>query len=100
MTSGRRPRGGRARQLHGAPVDLVITDIEMPIMSGFALLASIKQDAALKHVPVIMVAAEARKEEIVRAIQGGASGYLVKPFARALLEEKLRAAMPAAFATT
>jgi len=46
---------------------------------------------------VLMLAAEARKDEIVRCIQAGAAGYLVKPFTRETLEEKLRAALPAAF---
>ena len=87
-------------QLRAAPVDVVITDIEMPILGGFGMLSAIKKDAALRDVPVLMVAAEARKDEIVRGMQAGAAAYLVKPFSRATLEEKLRAAVPAAFATT
>ena len=51
-------------------------------------------------VPVLMVTAEARKDEIVRCMQAGAAAYLVKPFTRETLEEKLRAAVPAAFAST
>jgi two-component system chemotaxis response regulator CheY len=87
-------------QLRAAPVDAVITDIEMPAMSGFALLSAIKQDPQLMHLPVLMVTAEARKDEIVRCIQAGAAAYLVKPFSRATLEDKLRQALPAAFETT
>jgi two-component system, chemotaxis family, chemotaxis protein CheY len=78
--------------------DVVITDIEMPAMNGFDLLASIKKDPRLKHVPVLMVTAEARKDEIVRAVQAGAAGYLVKPFSRAVLEERLRQIVPGFFA--
>ena len=66
-------------------------------MNGFELLSAIKKDEALKHLPVLMLAAEARKDEIVRCIQAGAAGYLVKPFGRETLEEKLRVALPAAF---
>ncbi|GLS15423.1 MULTISPECIES: chemotaxis response regulator CheY [Hydrogenophaga] len=67
----------------------VVTDINMPNMNGFQLLAEIKKDDALKHLPVLMVTAEARKEDIVQAAQGGAAGYIVKPFTKATLEEKL-----------
>jgi two-component system, chemotaxis family, chemotaxis protein CheY len=79
-------------------VDVVITDIEMPTMNGFELLSSIKKDERLKHLPVLMLAAEARKDDIVRCIQAGAAAYLVKPFNRATLEEKLRQIAPEAFA--
>ncbi len=87
-------------ELRSAPADVVITDIEMPILGGCGLLSALKKDAALKDVPVLMVTAEARKDEIVRCMQAGAAAYLVKPFTRETLEEKLRAAVPAAFATT
>ena len=59
-----------------------------------------RRTRALRDVPVLMVTAEARKDEIVRCMQAGAAAYLVKPFTRATLEEKLRAAVPAAFATS
>lgn len=87
-------------ELRSAPADVVITDIEMPILGGFGLLSAIKKDALLRDVPVLMVAAEARKEEIVRCMQAGAAACLVKPFTRETLEERLRVVMPAAFATT
>jgi len=83
-----------------AAADVVITDIEMPILGGFGLLSAIKKDAALREVPVLMVAAEARKDEIVRCMQAGAAACLVKPFTRETLEERLRVVIPAAFATT
>jgi two-component system chemotaxis response regulator CheY len=53
------------------------------------LLKAIKADSALKHIPVLMVTAEARKEDIVLAAQSGAAGYVVKPFTKATLEEKV-----------
>ena len=69
--------------------DFVVSDINMPNMNGFDLLKAIKADEALKHIPVLMVTAEARKEDIVLAAQSGASGYIVKPFTKATLEEKV-----------
>ena len=72
------------------PIDVVITDINMPHMDGFELLSTIKADAALRHMPVLMVTAEARKEDIVRAAQAGAAGYIIKPFSKLNLEEKIR----------
>lgn len=70
--------------------DFVVSDINMPVMNGFDLLKAIRADAALKHLPVLMVTAEARKEDIVLAAQSGASGYIVKPFTKAVLEEKVQ----------
>ena len=76
-------------KLQNGRYDFVITDINMPNMTGFDLLGAIRADEALKHLPVLMVTAEARKEDIVRAAQNGASGYIVKPFTKAVLEDKL-----------
>ena len=73
--------------------DFVVCDINMPNMNGFELLAAVKADASLKHLPVLMVTAEARKEDIVRAAQDGAAGYIVKPFTKATLEEKVQKIM-------
>ncbi len=69
--------------------DFVVSDINMPNMTGFELLKAIKEDPSLKHLPVLMVTAEARKEDIVLAAQSGAAGYIVKPFTKATLEEKV-----------
>ena len=71
----------------------VVSDINMPNMNGFELLNAIKADAQLKHLPVLMVTAEARKADIVRAAQEGAAGYIVKPFTKATLEEKVQKIM-------
>ena len=79
--------------------DFVVSDINMPNMDGFELLRAIKADEALRHLPVLMVTAEARKEDIVRAAQSGAAGYIVKPFTKATLEEKLQKIMQKLAAT-
>ncbi len=79
--------------------DFVVSDINMPNMNGFDLLAAIKKDDNLKHLPVLMVTAEARKEDIVRAAKDGAAGYIVKPFTKATLEEKVQKIMQKLAAT-
>jgi two-component system chemotaxis response regulator CheY len=77
------------QKLRNGRFDFVVSDINMPNMNGFQLLAQIKSDDKLKHLPVLMVTAEARKEDIVAAAQGGAAGYIVKPFTKATLEDKI-----------
>jgi two-component system chemotaxis response regulator CheY len=77
------------QMLKNMKFDFVVSDINMPNMNGFELLAAIKKEDSLKHLPVLMVTAEARKEDIVRAAQEGAAGYIVKPFTKATLEEKV-----------
>ena len=77
------------QKLRGGNFHFVVTDINMPNMNGFELLTQIRADAALKGLPVLMITAEARKEDIVMAAQAGASGYIVKPFTKATLEEKV-----------
>lgn len=69
--------------------NFVVSDVNMPNMNGFELLRQIRADGALKTLPVLLVTAEAKKEDIIAAAQAGASGYIVKPFTKATLEEKL-----------
>jgi two-component system chemotaxis response regulator CheY len=76
--------------LQAQKYDFVVSDINMPNMTGFDLLKAVKTDPNLKHIPVLMVTAEARKEDIVRAAQDGAAGYIVKPFTKATLEDKVQ----------
>jgi len=76
-------------KLRGSQFDFVVSDWNMPNMTGIDLLKEIRADANLKHLPVLMVTAEAKKENIVSAAQAGANGYIVKPFTAATLEEKL-----------
>ena len=70
--------------------DFVISDWNMPNMDGLEMLKQIRGDAALGKMPVLMVTAEAKKENIIAAAQAGASGYVVKPFTAATLDEKLQ----------
>ncbi len=77
------------QKLKNGNIDFVITDWNMPNMTGIDLLKNIRADAALKRLPVLMITAEAKKENIIEAAQSGASGYIVKPFTAAVLEEKL-----------
>ena len=76
-------------KLRNSSFDFVVSDINMPNMKGFQLLKEMKSDEKLKHIPVLMVTAEARKEDIVLAAQSGAAGYIVKPFTKAVLEDKV-----------
>lgn len=69
--------------------DFVITDWNMPGMQGIDLLRAIRADDKLKHLPVLMVTAEAKKEQIVAAAQAGVNGYVIKPFTAGTLKEKL-----------
>jgi two-component system, chemotaxis family, chemotaxis protein CheY len=79
---------GLAR-LRGGGFDFVITDWNMPNLDGLSMLQQIRADATLSHLPVLMVTAESKKENIIAAAQAGASGYVVKPFTAATLDEKL-----------
>lgn len=69
--------------------DFVVCDWNMPNMTGIELLKKMRADAALKSIPVLMITAEARKENIIEAAHAGANGYIVKPFTAATLDEKL-----------
>ncbi|PIJ50937.1 two-component system response regulator [Erwinia sp. OLTSP20] len=76
-------------KLHASSFDFVISDWNMPNMDGLQLLQTIRADDVLAKLPVLMVTAEAKKENIIAAAQAGANGYVVKPFTAAILEEKL-----------
>jgi len=76
-------------KLRSGNFDFVVSDWNMPNMTGIDMLKNIRADATLKHLPVLMVTAEAKKENIIEAAQAGADGYVVKPFTAAVLEEKL-----------
>ncbi|ALM54283.1 chemotaxis response regulator CheY [Halomonas huangheensis] len=69
--------------------DFVVSDWNMPHLDGLEMLKTIRGDDALKALPVLMVTAEAKKENIIAAAQAGANGYVVKPFTAATLEEKM-----------
>jgi len=76
-------------KLKGGGFEFVVSDWNMPNMDGLTMLQNIRADAELKHLPVLMVTAEAKKENIIAAAQAGANGYVVKPFTAATLDEKL-----------
>ena len=77
------------QKLRGGEFDFVVSDWNMPNMDGLQLLQAVRADPALKHLPVLMITAEAKKENIIAAAQSGASGYIVKPFTAATLGDKL-----------
>jgi two-component system chemotaxis response regulator CheY len=76
-------------KLRGGNFGFVVSDWNMPNMDGLSMLQAIRADAELSKMPVLMVTAEAKKENIIAAAQAGANGYVVKPFTAATLEEKL-----------
>jgi two-component system, chemotaxis family, chemotaxis protein CheY len=78
------------QKLEAGGFDFVVTDWNMPNMDGLTLLQNIRKSNALKHLPVLMITAEAKKENIIAAAQAGASGYIVKPFTAATMAEKLQ----------
>ncbi len=75
--------------LRTQPFDFVVTDWNMPGMTGIDLLRAIRADPRLKTLPVLMVTAEAKREQIIEAAQAGVNGYIIKPFTAQTLEEKL-----------
>jgi two-component system chemotaxis response regulator CheY len=77
------------QKLHSRPFDFVVSDWNMPNMQGIDLLRAIRSDPQLKHIPVLMVTAEAKRENILEAAQAGVNGYIVKPFTADTLKEKL-----------
>ncbi len=77
------------KKLRDGGFDFVVSDWNMPNMDGLTMLQNVRADDALKDIPVLMVTAEAKKENIIAAAQAGASGYIVKPFTAATLDEKL-----------
>jgi two-component system chemotaxis response regulator CheY len=76
-------------KLKAGGFEFVVSDWNMPNMTGIELLRAIRADAQLRELPVLMVTAEAKKENIIEAAQAGASGYVVKPFTAATLDEKI-----------
>ncbi len=69
--------------------DFLVTDWNMPGMSGIDLLKAIRSDQSLASLPALMVTAEAKREQIIEAAQAGVNGYVVKPFTAQILKEKI-----------
>lgn len=82
--------GAAAMQvLKSVHIDFVVTDWNMPNVTGLELLKQIRADEALKTIPVLMVTAEAKREQIIEAAQNGVNGYVVKPFTPQTLQQKI-----------
>ena len=77
------------KELKKEKFDLILCDWNMPEMPGIDLLSAVRSDDALKHIKFVMVTAEAQKENIVEAVKGGVSSYIVKPFTAETVSEKL-----------
>jgi len=76
--------------LKSSRIDFVVTDWNMPDVTGIELLKAIRSDDSLKSIPVLMVTAEAKREQIIEAAQAGVNGYVVKPFAAETLKDKIQ----------
>ncbi len=75
--------------LQSGNFDFLVTDWNMPGMTGIELLKHVREDERLKDMPVLMVTAEAKRDQIVAAAQAGVNGYVIKPFTAAVLKEKI-----------
>ncbi|MBC3961759.1 chemotaxis response regulator CheY [Pseudomonas simiae] len=75
--------------LNSGSIDFLVTDWNMPGMTGIDLLRHVRADEKLRSLPVLMVTAEAKREQIIEAAQAGVNGYVVKPFTAVALKEKI-----------
>ena len=75
--------------LQSGGIDFLVTDWNMPGMTGIDLLKAVRSDPDLADLPVLMVTAEAKREQIIMAAQAGVNGYVIKPFTAATLKEKI-----------
>ncbi|MBD9456755.1 chemotaxis response regulator CheY [Pseudomonas sp. PDM05] len=75
--------------LNSGSIDFLVTDWNMPGMTGIDLLRHVRADEKLRGLPVLMVTAEAKREQIIEAAQAGVNGYVVKPFTALALKEKI-----------
>ncbi len=77
------------QKLKAGKYDFVVSDWNMPVMTGIEMLRAIRADQQLKAIPVLMVTAEAQQRNLVEAVQAGVSNYIVKPFTAETMQEKL-----------
>ena len=77
------------KKLKADTYGFVVSDWNMPIMMGIDMLRAIRADETLKKIPVLMVTAEAQKENLMEAVQAGVSNYVVKPFTAETMQEKI-----------
>ena len=78
------------QKLNGGSFQFVVSDWNMPNMDGLTLLQTVRASPNLRHLPFLMITAEAKRENIIAAAQAGADGYIVKPFTGATLKEKMQ----------
>lgn len=78
------------RKLENGGIQFVISDWNMPNMTGLELLQQVRASEVLKDLPFLLITAEAKKENIIEAAKAGADGYIVKPFTAAVLNEKIQ----------
>lgn len=78
------------QKLNGGNFQFVVSDWNMPNMDGLTLLQTVRASPNLRHLPFLMITAEAKRENIIAAAQAGADGYIVKPFTGATLKEKMQ----------
>jgi len=76
-------------RVQGEKIDLIVSDWNMPNMTGIEFLQHVRADEKLKHIPFIMVTAEGKRENVIAAVQAGVNNYIVKPFNAATLKEKM-----------
>jgi two-component system chemotaxis response regulator CheY len=76
-------------KLQASPVDVILTDWNMPEMNGQELVQNLRSSAEWKDIPIIMITTRGMQEDVITAIQTGVNGYIVKPFTPELLKEKL-----------
>jgi two-component system chemotaxis response regulator CheY len=82
------------RILETQKVDLIVSDWNMPVMTGLELLKWVRANEGTKNVPFLMITAEAQKDNIMEALKAKVSGYMVKPFTPQSLAEKLQRILP------
>jgi len=76
-------------KLQEGGIDFLVTDWNMPGMTGLELLKAVRADPNLSNLPILMVTAEAKREQIIVAAEAGVNGYIIKPFTAATLKEKI-----------
>jgi two-component system chemotaxis response regulator CheY len=81
-----------ALRARSAPLELILTDWNMPEMNGLEFLKEVRRDASLRAVPVVMVTTETEMAQMAAALEAGANEYIMKPFTREILADKLRLA--------
>ena len=83
-----------AKVLEHQKIGLIVSDWYMPIMDGLDLLRALKANPQTAHIPVLMITAEGQRDNVLDAMQSGAAGYIVKPFAPSELQKRLESMFP------